>query len=37
MSDSIFRKLALPSTLNDNRRVHAVLAFLRESEHQTMR
>ncbi|HEX6024489.1 MAG TPA: response regulator transcription factor [Solirubrobacter sp.] len=31
---SIFRKLALPSSPNDNRRVHAVLAFLRETEHQ---
>jgi DNA-binding NarL/FixJ family response regulator len=34
---SIFRKLAIPSTPNDNRRVHAVLAFLRQTEHQTMR
>jgi DNA-binding NarL/FixJ family response regulator len=34
---SIFRKLAIPSTPNDNRRVHAVLAFLRQTEHQTVR
>jgi DNA-binding NarL/FixJ family response regulator len=34
---SIFRKLAIPSTPNDNRRVHAVLAFLRETEHQPAR
>jgi DNA-binding NarL/FixJ family response regulator len=31
---SIFRKLAIPSTPTDNRRVHAVLAFLRETETQ---
>ena len=34
---SIFRKLDLPADTNENRRVHAVLAFLRAQDAQVAR